>query len=124
MSFSVTVHELPGLLMVDGSGEATLAHLCGYMNLAAEIATRTRCKRVVLNLMGVSINLAFTEHLTLGTHAAHQLQGLERAASAVAPRFRTGTSEKAAQKTGLRFQTFTTLEEALAWVRADDPRPG
>ena len=119
MSFSVTVHELPGVLVVEGSGQATLAHLCGYMNFVGEVATRTHANRAVLNLMGVSIDLSFTEHLTLGAHAAEQLRALERVASAVPPRFRSGTSEQAAQKTGLRFRTFTTFNEALDWVRLD-----
>lgn len=116
MPFSVSVHHDAGVLVVDGNGEATLADLCGYMNLIAEVANRTGVRRAVLNLMGVSISLSFTDHLTLGAHAAEQLRGLERVASAVPPRFRTGTSEKAAQKMGLKFQTFTSLEDALSWV--------
>jgi hypothetical protein len=72
---------------------------------------------VVLDLLDVAIELAFTDHLQLGSYVAQQLQHVERVASLVPDRYRTGTSEKAAQKGGLLLRTFTDRDAAFAWVR-------
>ena len=114
--FQVAVrHDLPYLL-VQASGPATLPEMCAYMDFVAALASRMRRTRAVMNLMEVEVALSFTDHLQLGAHAAARLAELERVASAVPPRYRTGTSEKAAQKSGLRFRTFTSVEEAAVWV--------
>ncbi len=71
-----------------------------------------------MDLQGVSIEFGFTEHLQLGAHAADTLRHLERVASVVDAKYRTGTSEKAAQKLGLQLRTFTSLQEGLDWVQS------
>ncbi len=63
--------------------------------------------------------LSFTEHLQLGAHAAARLAGMEKVASVVDIRFRTGTSEKAAQKAGVTLRTFTDLHAAEGWLLTD-----
>lgn len=103
-------------LLVEASGPAALAELCACVDFAAELAHRTNRSRALLNLLQVEISLSFTEHLQLGSHAAERLKPLERVASVVPERYRTGSSEKAAQKSGLHLRTFTTLEEALSWL--------
>ena len=108
-------HELP-YLMVDAAGPATMADLCAYMDFVAALAYRTNRARAVMNLLQVDIGLSFTEHLQLGAHAAERLKQLERVASVVPARYRSGTSEKAAQKSGLHLRTFTTLDEGVAWL--------
>jgi hypothetical protein len=40
-------------------------------------------------------------------------------ATVVTPANRKGTSEKAAQKLGLRLRSFTDMAEAQAWIAAD-----
>ena len=119
MKFTTTVHHGTDLLVVEGSGPALLADLCGFMDLAATIAGQRGYRRAVLDLLRVEIALSFTEHLHLGAYAAKALAGLERVASVVSLQNRKGTSEKAAQKMGLRFKTFTEMEEALVWVRGE-----
>lgn len=117
-NFTITVqHGLPHLV-VEAAGPATLADLCAYMDFVGALAKRLGCRRVVMNLLGVDIALAFTDHLTLGAHAAEMLKDIERVASVVNPKYRTGTSEKAAQNMGLRLRTFTSLEEGQAWLEA------
>lgn len=82
---------------------------------------RATCKshghaRALLDLTAVHIELTFTDHLALGSHAANQLRGMTRVASVVDARLRVGTSEKAAQKMGLTLRTFTDRDEAVRWL--------
>lgn len=119
MAFTVTVHHESGFLLVEGTGPATLPDLCGFVDLVACIAAMRGYRRAVMNLTGVQIALAFTDHLTLGAHAAERLRGLDRVASIVSVENRKGSSEKAAQKMGLHLMTFTSLDEGLAWIGQD-----
>jgi hypothetical protein len=114
--FQATVHHGADYLMVEASGFATLADLCGYMDLVGTIAGKRNYRRAVLNLLEVEIELGFTEHLQLGAHAAQSLRNLRQVASVVPERYRTGTSEKAAQKSGLQLRAFTSLQEGVVWV--------
>lgn len=116
MHFTATVHHGPDYLLVEGAGPALLTDLCGYMDLVATVADKGRYRRAVLDLLRVEIALTFTEHLQLGAHAADRLRNLERVASVVSLQNRKGTSEKAAQKMGLRLRTFTSLAEGLQWI--------
>jgi hypothetical protein len=115
-AFTLAVHRDLPYLQVDGSGTADLSELCAYMDFVAALAHRTGQARALMNLLGVDIALSFTDHLQLGTHAADRLKQLDRVASVVPERYRTGSSEKAAQKSGLHLRTFTSLEEAVAWI--------
>lgn len=116
MHFTATVHHGPDYLLVEGSGPALLTDLCGFMDLVATVADKGRYRRAVLDLVAVEIALTFTEHLHLGAHAAERLRSLDRVASIVSVQNRKGTSEKAAQKLGLRLRTFTSLDEGLQWI--------
>ena len=120
-ALSLTIHHGPAFLQVDANGPAGLADLCGMADLMGTVCARQGYHRGVMNLLGVEIGLSFTDHLQLGTYVAQQLRHLERVASVVPERYRTGTSEKAAQKAGLQLRTFTSLEEGLAWVAGSRP---
>jgi len=117
MSFVVRVHREDGVLIAQASGSASLADLCGMASMIGVTTSRSNERRAVLDVQAVDIGLAFTEHLHLGTFVAEQLHHLERVASIVPERYRTGTSEKAAQKGGLLLNTFTDRDLAMAWVR-------
>lgn len=119
MAFVIRTHRDAGVLVAEASGRATLADLCGMASLVAGTASISGERRALLHLLGVEVDLAFTEHLQLGSHVAQQLKALDRVASVVPERYRTGTSEKAAQKGGLRFRTFTDLAQGMAWVSDD-----
>ncbi|MDB5874207.1 MAG: hypothetical protein JWQ07_3649 [Ramlibacter sp.] len=116
MAFTITVFHGPPVLIVEGAGPASMADLCSFMDLVAAVAARTNQTRVLMNLTNVEIDLSFTEHLSLGSHAAEKLRGMERVASVVSELNRKGTSEKAAQKMGLRLRTFTSLDEGMQWL--------
>ena len=115
-TFRVSAHRGLPYLLVEGCGPATLAELCAFMDFVAALAHWTHRDRAVLDLLQVEISLSFTEHLHLGSYAAERLRQLERVASVVPQRYRTGSSEKAAQKSGLHLRTFTSLDEGVAWV--------
>lgn len=116
MRFTLSVSHLPDLLMVDAGGTATLGDLCALFEFVREAANAAGHSRALLDLRLVEIAFSFTDHLTLGAHAASALKGFTRVASVVDPKFRVGTSEKTAQKMGLTFRTFTDVEEAKRWI--------
>lgn len=118
MLLRITVHHAGTHLRLEASGPAGLPDLCGAIDMAGGIAQRQPYRLVVLDLRGVDIDLGFTDHLQLGTHAAERLGALDRVASVVPQRYRTGTSEKAAQNSGLQLRTFTELDEAVHWLLA------
>ena len=117
MSFVIRVHREDGALVAQASGSASLADLCGMASMIGVTTSRSNERRAVLDVQAVDIDLTFTQHLQLGSFIAEQLQHLERVASIVPERYRTGTSEKAARKGGLLLQTFTDRHQAMAWVR-------
>lgn len=116
MNFSVMAQPGPEFLLIEAQGLMDLGDLCGMFDLAARVCEMNGHRRVLLDLLEVHVDLAFTQHLTLGKHAATSLVRLERAASVVSPAERRGTSEKSAQKHGLRFRTFTDLAEGRIWI--------
>lgn len=119
MPFAVAIAHEREHLAVTASGPASVPDILGLIDMSATIAKMAGHRRLLLDLLQVEIGFAFTEHLQIGARAAEKLQGMERVASAVDPRFRSGTSEKAAQKLGLQLRTFTSLDEALHWLAQD-----
>ena len=120
MQFVLTAHHNPDHLHVAASGRGGLAHLCAFMDFTGCLARDSGCRKAVLDLRALEVTLSFTEHLQLGAHAADRLGSLKRVASIVPAKYRTGTSEKAARKSGLALKTFTSLEEGLAWLQASE----
>jgi hypothetical protein len=120
MPFTAAVHHGRPHLLVKASGPATLTDLMGLADMAATIASMAGYRRTVFDMLGAELSsLSFTEHLSLGAHVAERFRLQEKVATVVTPESRKGTSEKAAQKLGLRLRTFTDLDEAFAWVSAD-----
>jgi hypothetical protein len=116
MPFSLTATHDPRLLVVAGSGPMLLADICGLIDFTATVAGRSGNRRALVDLRGAEIAYSFTDHLQIGAYAASSLRNLERVASVVPEQYRVGTSERAAQKMGLRFRTFISMDEALAWM--------
>ena len=114
--FTVSIDEEGPYLRAVARGPARLGHLCGLAQLSAQVAQAQGHKRALIDLLSVQPHLTFTEHLQLGAHVAESFALLERVATLVPAAERKGTSEKAAQKHGLHLRTFTTLEEATAWL--------
>ena len=114
--FTVSVASEAGFLRVNGSGPANLANLCGLASLGATVAHRSGQTRVLVDLRDTEPQLTFTDHMQLGAHFAHEFRHAERVATVVQPRDRVGTSEKAAQRSGLTLQTFTDAAAAMEWL--------
>lgn len=118
-SLRIDLRRHPDHLHAVLSGQATLHDLCGLADCIATVTRGTGQRRVLVELFQAEMGLLFTEHMQLGWYVAERLAHLERVATAVAAADLAGlTSEKAAQNSGLRFRSFTSAEEARAWVVA------
>ena len=116
MAIQMTTVREPACLVVRAEGKALPADLFMLVDFVAVAATEAARSAVVIDLLAVEIDFTFTEHFALGIYAAKMLHKLDRVASVVPERFRVGTSEKTAQKSGLRLRTFTSLAEAMGWL--------
>lgn len=123
MPFALVAHHRADHLVVEASGQGGLAELCACMDFTGSLARASGYRKAVLDLRALEVTLSFTEHLQLGAHAADRLQGLQRVASVVPAKYRTGTSEKAARKSGLPLKTFTSLQEGIAWLAEPELEP-
>jgi hypothetical protein len=119
MPFTATVHHDRPYLLIETAGPASLTDLCALADFVAALCQRSGQRRALIDLQAVELSLSFTEHLQLGAWVADKLARLDRLATVVQPQDRKGTSEKAAQKLGLRLRTFTGMDEAVAWLSAD-----
>jgi len=117
MALDVSVVREAGLLAVKGRGAATLPDLKGFADLIATICREEHRQFVLVDLLHVEQSLTFTEHLQLGVYIAERLGFLTRMATVVPVEARSGNSERAAQKSGLRLRTFTDMAQARAWLR-------
>src|SRR6478736_1479804 len=107
MTLAVNVQrEAADLLIVVGEGRATIADLKGFADLIATICTEENRQRVLVNLLDVEQDFAFTDHLQLGVYVGEKLGFLRKMATVVPAQYRSGNSERAAQKTGLKLRTF------------------
>ena len=120
MSLAVTVQREGDLLMVVGQGRAALADLKGFADLVATICADEQRQRVLVNLLEVDQDLTFTDHLQLGVYIADKLGFLRKMATVVPAHYRSGNSERAAQKSGLKLRTFLSLTEARDWLDDED----
>src|ERR1700756_724570 len=106
MALAVTVQRESDLLVVTGQGRASLADLKGFADLVGTICTDEHQRRVLVNLLEVDQDLTFTDHIQLGVYIAEKLAFLHKMATIVPPHLRSGNSERAAQKSGLKLRTF------------------
>jgi hypothetical protein len=120
MALEVTLQREESLLVVKGRGTATLVDLKGFSDLIATVCREEQRQVVLVDLLDVSQQLAFTDHLQLGAYIADKLFFLSRMATVVPAELRSGNSERAAQKSGLHLRTFTDLAEARAWLLGRD----
>jgi len=118
--FEVVLEAQDKFLLATARGPATLGDFFEAIEQAAEAVRRGRQRRVLMDLRETQQELKFTEHLQLGARVAERLAFVDRVATIVPASSRSGSSEKAAQKTGLRLRTFTDFKEALAWLVSDE----
>ncbi len=123
MALDVSFTREDGLLAVKGRGGATLPDLKGFADMIATICREEHRQFVLVDLLEVQQARSFTERLQLGVYIAERLGFLTRMATVVPESQRSGNSERAAQKSGLKLRTFTDIEEASAWVRSAPATP-
>lgn len=120
MPFDVTVRRLPTFTSVTVTGPASLDAFVALITGMADETRRRGDRRVLVDLLGVQGELKFTDHFQMGTQAAQHLRHLDKLASVVPPERITHTSEKVAVKQGFQLRVFTSLDEAVQWLAAED----
>ena len=116
MALDVSLDRNGQLLVVTGRGHAALADLKGFADLIGTVCREEQRTHALVDLTHVEQDLTFTDHLQLGVYIADSLQFLEKMATVVPAAARSGNSERAAQKSGLRLRTFTDMDEARQWL--------
>src|SRR4051794_33225382 len=106
VQFVVSIDATDPFLMVSAAGPAGLTELAGVASLVAEVSTRQRIKRALVDLGAVDPDLSFTDHLRFGAPAARLLSGLDAIAVVVPPGYIDAPSAKAASLAGLKVETF------------------
>lgn len=109
-----------GFLSVTGRGSATLADFHAAIEAIAATAREEAQSCVLIDLRAVQQSLAFSDHLMMGARIAERLAFARKVATVVPEQYRSGASEKAAQKTGLKLRAFTDRDEAQRWLEAVD----
>ena len=104
------------MLHLQASGPTTLADLCGLASLGGAVCAQRSYALVLVDLRETLPQLSFTEHIQLGAHFAREFREVQKVATVVHPRDRVGTSEKAAQRSGLTLCTFVDPGEAMQWL--------
>ena len=114
VAFSFCVAEDPfrPYMKVVASGAAKLDDYRDLASITAVAAATRWYRRALIDLLDVDPQLSFTDHLRLGEHVAEVLSHLDRAATVVPAKYKTGTSEKAAQNSGLALKTFISRAAA------------
>jgi hypothetical protein len=115
LSLAVT-HEAD-YVSVMGYGSASLRDFFLAIDVMAVAAATHANRRVLIDLLAVRQSLSYAEHLMLGARVAERLASAERVATIVPEQYRSGASEKAAQKSGLMLHAFTGRGDAIAWLR-------
>jgi len=105
------------------SGPATLADFVAFIAEFGAESHRHGDKRALVDLLDVENHFKFTDHFQIGEAAAKELKHLERLASVVPANQITHTSEKVAVKQGLQLRVFTSMSEAIRWLRDPAPQP-
>jgi hypothetical protein len=114
--FVVSLDATDPYLVVTAAGPAALAELAGVVSFVAEITTRQRIRRALVDLGAVEPQLSFTDHLQFGALAHAHLSHMELIAAAVPPGYVNAPAARAAQLAGLAVETFLTRDEARRYL--------
>lgn len=113
--FGLTLESTEPYLVVSARGPAPLDVCLGLNAFIAELCERGRHSRVLLDLSEFVPELAFTEHLQLGTRASAVLRRLHKYAVVVPATALDSPSIRAAKR-GLTIETFLHRADAQAWL--------
>jgi hypothetical protein len=114
--FVVSIDATVPFLMASAAGPAGLVELAGLASLVAEVTSRQRIKRALVDLGAVDPDLSFTDHLQFGALAARLLSTLDTIAAVVPRGCMDAPAAKAAQIAGLNVETFLVREEARRYL--------
>jgi hypothetical protein len=118
---STIIHE-PDCVVIEGHGQAVLAHLLGLVDAAESELRERRQRLVVVDLADAEVTLSFTDRVHVAVYAARVIGGqLLRGAVVIRTEQRRHTMEMAARKMGMSVRVFATRESAVEWIRTGDP---
>ena len=101
-------------------GPATLDNFVDLIDTVHAETAGGGATRVLVDLRHAGARPAFSDQFKIGEVAALRLGHLERVASVVRADEITHTSEKVANRVGLKLRVFTELAAAQAWLAEDD----
>jgi hypothetical protein len=113
--FSVTVHHGTYLLLV-ATGDARLSDLLGLVDLAARIVKLEGHKRVLADLISITVLFSDDEFRELQIRAAKTLSGLQRLGYTVPACYNQGKGDPPAQANGVFVRSFSDLTQACTWM--------
>lgn len=116
MSFVVSIDGTDPYLVATAAGAAGLAELAGVVSLIAEVITRKRLRRALVDFGAVGPGLSFTDQLQFGAFAAGRLSTLDSIAIVVPPACIEAPAARAAQLAGLKVETFLVRAEARRYL--------
>lgn len=115
---AMPVWDRGGFLRATAPEDATFSWFLDAVSDIRQVTMGRPEARVLFDLTAVRRRPSLPEQTMLGEHVARQLAHLERAASIVGERERTGYSERAARALGMNLRVFTSAAEAIDWLTA------
>jgi hypothetical protein len=116
MGVALNLHGTAQYLTATLSGPAQLEDFFSAIDALATATKAQAAARLLVDLRGVTEQFRFTDHFAIGERVLWKLGHLERMASLVPEAKRTGTSERVANRLGLRLRVFTSEAAAVAWL--------
>ena len=121
MPFTVTVERDARYILFRVAGPASLKNYFDLIDDAAKDTLAHGDKLGMVDLRGVVGRLNFTDQFFIGDVVGQKLPHLDKLATVVADDPESYNSQKVANRKGLSLRTFTSEEQALAWLLQDAP---
>ena len=121
MPFNVTVERDAQYILFRVAGPASLMNYFDLIDSAAKDTLAHGDKLGMVDLRGVVGRLNFTDQFFIGDVVGQKLPHLDKLATLVAADPDSYNSQKVANRKGLNLRTFTSEEQALAWLLEDAP---
>jgi hypothetical protein len=116
MPFTISFQREPGYVRYDVEGPPSLKNYFDLIEMAAKQMAADGDKNLLVDLRRVSGRLSFTDQFFIGDVVADKLANIDKLATLVADDPESYNSKKVAQRKGLNLQTFSSEDEAIAWL--------
>lgn len=113
--FSLAIHHDTYLLLV-ATGDARLSDLLGLVDLAARIAKVEGYRRVLADLISITVLFSDDEFRELQVRAAKTLSHLERLAYTVPACYNKDKGDPPPRANAVVVRGFSDLQQACAWM--------